>query len=69
MGFNGIFRIAPQMFDADILLNPLKKNFYIPAMTIDITNFNSREDKVVGYKSNYQDLRLLLFLYHLDITF
>ena len=52
MCLNGIFGVAPQRHN-DVLLNPLKKDFYIPSVTIDIGDVQCTYLKVIGNKVNY----------------
>ena len=43
MCLNGIFGVAPQRLNDDVLLNPLEKDFYVPSVTIDVDEFNDCE--------------------------
>ena len=51
MRLNCILRISPQTLDADVLLDPFKEDFNIPAMAVDEGYFRGREEEVVCDKS------------------
>ena len=50
MCFNRIFGVTPQTLYADVLFGPFEEDFNVPAMAVDVGDFNSGEVKVVGHK-------------------
>ena len=52
MCFNRIFGVTPQTLYANVLFDPFEEDFNVPAMAVDVSDFNGGEVKVVGHKGD-----------------
>lgn len=50
LGSDRIFRDTVESFDSQMLFDPTKEQFYLPTTPIELSNRESRQEKIVGEK-------------------
>ena len=54
LGLYGVLGSAVESFDPQMLFDPAKEQFHLPARAIELGNDQGREEKVVGEKNQGQ---------------
>ena len=63
MGLHSVLRSAVKALDAQVLLDPLEEELYLPSLFVKLCNGDSRQQKVVGQK--YQGfVGLCIVIFH-----